>query len=517
MNLRAVARILGIVLLLLAGFLLLPALVALLIEDPERPDDPLPFLGSALISAVLGGALAWSFRGAAQTRDGRPDFFRREGLAAVGLSWLVGGVAGSLPYLLAGTFDRFVDALFESVSGLTTTGSTVMSAAQIDGMPLSIAFWRSFSHWIGGFGIVLVFVVLFPTGGRSLFRSEVPGVRREAGHRRVRDSVLGLLRIYCGITVIEFALLIVAGMTPFDSLIHTLGTVPTGGFSNHSESIGFFHQNYPLVQAVSIELVLTLFMFICGFNFQIYDTLIRVGVRPAWRSLVGSSEARTFVGIVVGSTLVIALTLWFWGGSNGRPAGEGVVQLDDYRSFWQCMRDSMFQVVCISTSTGYGTANFETWPQLCRMILMLLAVIGACAGSTGGGIKVVRVIIVAKAAVVGVAKFVRPRAVHTVRMDGQQIGEGEVASVTGYFALWILVFLAGTLVLSSFGFDLVTCSTAVLATLNNIGPGLNVVGPMMNFAEIPEVGKLMLTVFMILGRLEFYAVVALVVPGFWRR
>jgi len=501
MNFRAVGLMLGVVLLLMAGFLLVPLGVAVGYGESYGP-----FAFSAGIVALVGGAIAIVLRGSTVTAEGRPDYFRREGLAVVGLAWLIGGMAGALPYLFAGTFDSISDALFESVSGLTTTGSTVMSGKGIDDMPHGIAFWRSFTHWLGGFGIVMVFVVIFPTGGRSLFRSEIPGIAREAGHHRVRDSALALMRIYVGISLIEGVLLWLAGMTPFDAVLHTFGTIATGGFSNHSQSVAYF-------DSLPIEMILTLFMFLCGFNFAIYDTLLRVGPRPAWRKVVGSVEARSYVIIGVGATLLIATVLWFWGGS----ASSGDPSLPDYRSFGTALRHSVFQVVCLNTSTGFGTVDFDKWPQVCRVLLMMLAVIGACAGSTGGGIKVVRMLIVGRAAILGVRRFVRPRAIHAVRMDGQSLDEGIVASVTGYFSLWIIVFLSGTVFIASYGYDLVTSSTAVLATLNNIGPGLHKVGPAMNFAELPDLVKLVLTVFMILGRLEFYAVVALFVPGFWKR
>ncbi len=504
MNLRAVGRMLGIVLLLMAVFELVPAAVGWM--HCER-DAALACLYGALASALAGGVVAWSFRRSAMTTEGRPDYFRREGLAVVGLSWVVGSIAGALPYLFHGTFTSFVDAFFESASGLTTTGSTVMAGDAINAMPRAIAFWRSFTHWLGGFGIVMVFVVLFPTGGRSLFRSEIPGIAREAGRQRVRDSALALMRIYVGISVLEFVLLTFSGMEAFDATLHTFGTIATGGFSNHSASIAHF-------ESAPIELIITLFMWLCGFNFAIYDKLLRVGPRPAWRALIGSSEAKAYMGVTVGATLLIATVLWFWGGSNGA-AEEGGPH--DYRFYWRAMRDAVFQVVCMQTSTGYGTANFDDWPQVCRVLLMMLAMVGACAGSTGGGIKVVRMLIVGRAAINGVRRFVRPRAIHSVRMDGQTLDEGVVASVTSYFALWMFVFIGGSLFVSTFNIDLVTSATAVLATLNNIGPGLNEVGPAVNYAHFPDLVKMVLSVFMILGRLEFYAVVALFVPGFWRR
>jgi len=505
MNLKAVWRLLGVVLLLLAGFLLVPAGVALLFGESSVAGA---FLLSAVITAAAGGIPAYFFRENLKTNEGKLAFFRREGIAVVGLAWIVGGAAGALPYVLTGTLPSPVDAFFESVSGLTTTGSTVLSGEAIEAMSRGVAFWRSFTHWLGGFGIVMVFVVLFPTGGRSLFRSEIPGIAREAGHQRVRDSALSLMRIYVGASVIEFVLLWLAGMSIFDSVLHTFGTLATGGFSNYSSSVAAF-QSFP------IEGIITLFMFLAGINFAYYDQMLRQGFRTAWRNMASSTELRAYVLITVGSTLAIAGVLWFWGGSNGME--ETADGLPDYSSLTQCLRDSLFQVVCLNTSTGYATADFDRWPQFCRVLLMFLAVIGACAGSTGGGIKVVRVLIVSKAALGGVRRFFRPRAIHGVRMDGASLDEGIVGSVTSYFALWILVFGFGTLVLSAFGYDLVSSATAVLATLNNIGPGLNMVGPMLNFAELNDLVKLVLSVFMILGRLEFYAVVALFVPGFWRR
>ena len=297
MNLNAVARMLGIVLVIVAGFLLVPAAVgAYFGEWAAGVDCAL----AAVLCAICGALVAFFFRGKESSEARQADYFRREGLATVGLSWLVVGVAGALPYLLHGTFDDFSDAFFESVSGFTTTGSSVMTAAEIDAMPRAIAFWRSFTHWLGGFGIVMVFVVLFPTGGRSLFRSEVPGIAREAGHQRVRDSALSLLRIYVGISVLEFVCLLVAGrgtaMGVFDALIHTFGTIATGGLSNRGDSV-LFYDSFP------IELVITVFMFLSGMNFGVYDTLLRVGPRPAWRRVVGSAEAKGYAALTLSATL----------------------------------------------------------------------------------------------------------------------------------------------------------------------------------------------------------------------
>lgn len=501
MNFKAVARMLGIVLVLMAGFLAIPALVGLGYGEYRAATS---CGAAALVTAAIGGLMAIAYRGTAVGKDGRPDFFRREGLATVGLAWIVGGIAGALPYLFQGTFTSFIDAFFESVSGLTTTGSTVMTAEQIDGMPNAIAFWRSFSQWLGGFGIVMVFVVLFPTGGRSLFRSEVPGIAKEAGHQRVRDSALMLVKIYTALSLVLVAMLVAVGMPAFDAIIHTFTTIANGGFSNHSESIAFFESG-------AIESILIVFMLLSAFNFAIYDTLIRVGPRSALQRVVGSIEARLFIGLVVGATLSIAAVLIMWDG----PAGGGAEGA--YQNPVEALRDSLFQVTCIITTAGYATEDFDAWPQFCRIVLMMLAFCGACAGSTSGGLKLVRIAVVVKAALVGVRRFARPRVIHQVRIDGQTIDGSITASVTGYLVLWVGVFLMATTVIASFGHDLETSATSVLATLNNIGPGLNGVGPMQNFADFHGVVKLILSLCMVLGRLEFYALVVLLMPSFWRR
>lgn len=503
MNLRAVGSMLGVILLLLAGFLLAPATLALFADElPELR----AFLLSSACSASLGLFLAIWNRGSTVTPEGKPDYFRREGLAVSGLAWLVAGAVGALPFLFAGTFGSPADAFFESVSGFTTTGSTVMDARTIDGMPLSIAFWRSFTQWLGGFGIVMVFVVLFPTGGRSLFRSEVPGVAREATSQRVRDSALGLLRIYLGLSALNYMALLWAGLAPFDALIHTLSTIPTGGFSNHSSSVAHF-------LSWKVELVLAIFMVAAGVHFASYDLWLRQGPRKAWAVLRRSVEIQLYLGIVAGATLTVAVVLWLWGGGQGEVGSD----LPDYRHFPLALRDSLFQVTTIQTTTGYGTADFERWPHLCRMLIMCLAVVGGCAGSTAGGLKVVRFLIIAKAASVGLRRFMRPRAVLNVHVGEETLEDGVVASVTGYFCLWILVLFVGTTAMATYGYDLETAVSAVIATLNNVGPGLGVVGPASHFGDLPAMLKVMLAVFMILGRLEFYAVVVLLVPSFWRR
>ena len=512
MNNRAVGWLLGCVLLLLAGFMLVPALVSAWFREKLAFEA---FVWSALATAMAGGLLTFSCRGATITEEGRVDYFRREGLAAVGLSWILAAMVGAMPFLFSGAMSSPIDAFFESASGFTTTGATILTAEGIDSLPLGVAFWRSFTHWLGGIGIVLVFVLLFPAGGRSLFRSEVPGISREAVQQRVRDSALGLAQIYVALTLVEVLVLwLASGQGLFDAFIHAFGTLATGGFSSHSESVLFY-------RSWRVELILVVFMFAAGINFAVYDTFLRQGFRGAWRVALQSSEIRAYASIVVGATLIIAVSLWFWGGSNGDPESD----LPNYSSLGKSLRDSLFTVVSVQTSTGYGTEDFNRWPDACRILLMVLAICGACAGSTGGGMKVVRFLILAKAALQGVRNFARPRAIHSVRLDGGSLPDGTVGMVMSYCGLWFLVFLLGTLIIAGLdleppaGFEdqvLLTAATSVLATLNNIGPGLAAVGPTSNFAFMPDPAKLLLSFFMILGRLEFYAVVILFVPRFWR-
>ena len=370
MNFRAVAKMLGIVLMIVAVFLAVSAGVGLGYGEKEPMWS---FVAAATVSFLSGGLTAFVFRDASHDLNGRPKYYRREGLATVGLSWIVAGAAGALPYLFSGTLTSFVDAYFESVSGWTTTGSTIMSADQIDGMSHAIAFWRCFSQWLGGFGIVMVFVVLFPTGGRSLFRSEVPGVSREAAHQRVRDSAVMLAKIYCLLSTGLVISLLAVGMPPFDAVIHTFSTIANGGFSNHSESIAHFKSG-------AIEMVLVVFMLMSALNFTIYDALLRGGpkgrIGPAWHRFYGSLEARLFLGIVAFCTLSIAAVLWH---TEGMP---------EYGEPLRAVRDSLFQVVCVITTAGFATEDFDAWPQYCRIVLMLIAISGACAGSTAGGLKI---------------------------------------------------------------------------------------------------------------------------------
>ncbi|MEW6073574.1 MAG: TrkH family potassium uptake protein [Planctomycetota bacterium] len=500
MNLPAVRWLLGCLVLLLAGIQLVPACVS------AYYGEPLVFRGfmlSAVIAGVLGAGLVLVNRRALRGGNGRPAFFRREGLAVVGLAWLLASAVGALPFLLCGTTSSIVDALFESASGFTTTGASILTPSEIDGLPFGIAFWRCLTHWVGGIGIVVVFVTIFPAGGRSLFR---PEGNREVDAARVRDSAFALLGVYVTLTVLHALALWLAGLSSFDAVLHSFSSMGTGGFSNRGASIGYYRS--PLVEVICI-----IFMIAAGTNFVIWGAVWRRGPIRSLTQAWASTELRLYLLLLGGGSILLSFVLWFWGGSNGAAGSE----LPDYSRFLSCLRDATFSLVSIQTSTGFATTDFDRWPDVCRFLLMVGAFIGACAGSTGGGIKVFRLAIAVRASLSAVKSFARPRAIVQVAMDGRPLEGEAVASTTTYLALWILAALLGSFALSLFGVDLPTAITGVLCCLNNVGPGLAGVGPAADYGYLDAASKLVLCLLMILGRLEFYALVALTFRGFWSK
>ncbi|MEQ1894912.1 MAG: TrkH family potassium uptake protein [Planctomycetota bacterium] len=511
MNTRAVGWLTGCVILLLAAFMLVPALVGAWYRETESFEG---CLLAAVVSAAIGGLLAFLCRGSTVTKEGRPDYFRREGLAAVGLAWLSAAVLGALPFLFSGAMGSFADAFFEAASGFTTTGSSILTGEEIDALQRGISFWRAFTHWLGGIGIIIVFVLLFPAGGRSLFRSEVSGISREAARARVRDSAFGLLRIYIFLTAAHVAAMYVFHRDLYDCVYHAMSSLATGGFSNHGVSAAFF-------ASWKVEAVLILFMLLAGVNFDHYDVVQRQGLLAGWRSLVRSVEVRAYFGLTFGFSAVIALHLWFWGGSNGVEGSS----LPDYSRLSTCVRDSLFSVASLQTCTGYATANFDLWPDTCRLLLVVVTAIGACAGSTGGGLKVIRFVILWKAAVQSIARFARPRAIQPVRLEGHALDDGTVSGVAAYVCLWLLAATIGTILVVATGFEsphgfqeqhILSALTGVIASMSNCGPGLAAVGPYESYGFLPATSKMLLGFLMLLGRLEFAAMVVLFMPRFWR-
>lgn len=453
--------------------------------------------GESMLVALLAGALL-SVAG----RSAPNQMFQREGLALVGLGWILIAGIGALPYVFSGTLAP-VDAYFESMSGFTTTGSTVIP--MIEAVDKSILFWRAFTHWIGGMGIIVLFIAVLPylgAGGKQLFKTETPGPDPRGLSPRIKDTASTLYKIYLGLTALLAVLLMAAGMDFYDALCHTFATLATGGFSTRQASIAHY-------DSAVIEVIIILFMGLAGTNFALFFAMTR-GDRWA---LLRNAEWRVYVGILVLSTLVIAANL---AGLLGASAAAGEPPREPHAPV-QALRAAAFQVVSIMTTTGFGTEDFDVWPPLSRVLLVALMFVGGCAGSTGGGFKVIRLVILAKMAYWRLEGTFRPRTIRAIRVSDQVVDDGVQKTVYAFFVLYVLVFAAGTLYMSALGMPFQTATTSVIATLNNIGPGLELVGASQDFSIIPASGKLFLSLCMVMGRLELFTICVFFIPGFWRR
>lgn len=479
MNPRVTLRLLGGLLISLGAALIVPLPLALW-QDGARV--ALAFAGSAGLVTLIGVALMRRFQS-------REDFGHREGFALVTFGWLAFAIGGALPYLASGVLVSPVDAFFESMSGFTTTGSTVLSG--LSELPRSILLWRSLTQWLGGMGIIVLTLAILPflgIGGMQLFRAEVPGPTADRLSPRIQDTAKALWGIYILFTGIQFVLLWVAGMTPFDAINHALTTLSTGGFSTSDASLANWG---PTIQWIVIA-----FMFLGGvsFNLHWYALRGRAGQYPR------STEFRTYLLLILVAALLAALSR---GGQGLSP--EALV------------RESLFTVVAIITTTGYGNSDYAAWGPLGQMLIFLLLFSGGSAGSTSGGIKVVRFVLVAKYAGHYIFRLVHPRGVRVVKLDGNPVPTDVIQGVLGFLAVFFALFLLSSLALAATGLDLVTATSASITALGNVGPGFGTVGPTGTFAEIPDVAKLLLCFNMLAGRLELFTVLVLFLPSFWRR
>jgi len=451
-------------------------------------------MASVAISAVVGAILA------SIGRNAPSHLYQREALLFVGVSWLMAAGLGALPYILSGVFDP-VDAYFETMSGFTTTGSSVLT--DIEATDKSILFWRSFTHWLGGMGIVVLFIAVLPylgAGGKQLFKSESPGPDPRGLRPRIKDTASILYKIYLGFTVAQTVALMMAGMSLYEALCHTFGTLATGGFSTRQASVAAYH-------SVSIDVIILFFMFCAGSNFALYFAALRGN----WKAFFRDTEWRVYTLIIVLCTLLVTanLVLGTWAVGPGEAAR-------DY-SWGQALRYASFQVVSLMTTTGFCTDNFDIYPFFSRMLLVILMFVGGCAGSTGGGIKVVRIVMLAKMAYWRLERTFRPKTIRAIRVSDMVIGDEAQHSVYAFFVLYIVWFALGSLFMSALGLPFQTAVTSVAATLNNIGPGLEQVGAIRDYHAIPDVGKIFLSLCMVMGRLELISILVLFVPAFWRQ
>lgn len=496
MNIPLTLRILGGLLIFLAVMLLLPLPFSLAHPRPGSWHDGalVAFLVSSLLTFAAGGAI---FRFV----SARGEMTYREGFGVVTFGWVGFALFGSLPFLLAEVtgVDSPADAFFEAMSGFSTTGSTTIY--QLESQPKSILLWRAMTQWLGGMGIIVLSLAILPflkVGGMQLFEAEAPGPTKDRLSPRIQDTARVLWGVYLLLTVAEIVLLWAGGMDLFESLCHTLTTMSTGGFSTRDASVGAF--------GTYTHLVVIAFMFLAGVNASLHYYALRGKVRRYWNS----EEFRFYLFVLVAATLVITALL----ACDASVAGSVAIKL----------RDAAFQSVSLLTTTGYATADFEHWPAMAQYILLALMLMGGCAGSTAGSIKVVRLLLLIKHAFVQLSVLVHPREVRSLKLDHKPVSREVIQSVLGFFALFMTVLLFGSIVMAGLlppgadgSADLLTAGTSVLSALGNIGPGLGTVGPTETYTEIPAAGKLVLALCMLVGRLEVFTVLVLFFPSFWRK
>lgn len=478
MNYSAVSYIIGAVIRVEAVLLLAP----LLISAIYRESSGWAFLITACICVVVGTV----FR---MFGDKTRKFYAREGFVIVALSWLVMSCLGALPFVISGQIPNYIDALFETISGFTTTGASILS--DVESLDHAMLFWRSFTHWIGGMGILVFMLAVLPsTGGYNvhLMRAESPGPQVDKLVPRIRQTAVILYGIYLVMTVFEVIALLLGGMTLFDAMTTSFATAGTGGFGIYNDSIGGY--------SAAIQWIVAIFMVLFGVNFNVYYLLWDRKLHQALRS----EEVKVYLAIIALTTAMIVL--------NTRSL---------YTSIGTGIRDAFFQVASIITTTGFSTTDFDAWPELSKCVLVILMFIGACASSTGGGMKVSRIIIAFKLVAKELRVFVHPRSIKSIRIDGRVVDEDVKTSVGGYFMLYAILFALSVLIVSDDNFDFATNFTAVAATINNIGPGLSQVGPTCNFGDFSIVSKITLMFDMLAGRLELFPILVLLTPSSWKR
>src|SRR5215204_261051 len=482
---RVVVRVNAGVILALGVALLVPLVLSLLYQDGAWKSFLIP--AAVMIPLGAAGLRATRLRSVGYVLD-------RDVYLSVALAWVLAALLGGMPYILEGTFNNLLDSTFESMSGFTTTGATLL--AVIEAETPSILFWRNMTHWLGGLGIVVLFVAVAPTIGvwsARLLGAEVSGLTHTRLTPRIADTAKVLAVIYVTLSVATTLALLLAGMNLYDAVIHAFSTVATGGFSSKSASIGFY-------DSLAIEAVLIAFMILSGVSFSLYYLLY---ARRRFDAVL-DRELLTYLAIIVGTSLFVWGVLVFEG---------------DYEGSWgRALRDSSFSVTSIMTTTGFVTADFDQWAPAAQVALVLLMFVGGCAGSTAGGLKVIRIMVIFHTNVQEIFRMVHPRAVTPLKIGGRVVPEGVRVAVLGLFAAWMAVFaLATVLVALQEELTLVSAATAVATTLNCVGPGLAQVGGLENFEAVNAFGRIVLTSCMLLGRLEIFTALALLSPAFWKR
>ena len=482
MRWRYIAYVVGTLILFLGLTMAVPLIAGLFYQDGSLK----PLLTAMGVTIAAGLVFFLVFR-----KEQAAQITQREGMAIVAVGWTAVGIFGALPFYLAGPEWTFVDAFFESVSGFTTTGASILT--DIEKMPPGLLLWRSFIQWLGGMGIIVLSIAILPflgVGGMQLYKAEVPSPVPDKLKPRIRETATLLWKVYALFSAVQVILLMLGGMSLFDALCHAFTTMPTGGFSTRNASVAHFNSVY-------IDVIIIVFMILAGINFSLHYQLLRGKPLAFWKD----AECRFFLAFVL---VLIAIVGWDVFGTV-------------YDSIGKALRYGAFQVVSIITTTGYATADYEQWPAMSQLILLLCMFIGASAGSTGGGMKCLRIMLCAKYCYRELFSMVHPRAVINIKIGGRSVPGDVMRSVLGFLALYMGLFGFSTVALAGIGVDFVTAFGAVAATIGNVGPGFGIVGPVENYAQIPMLGKWLLIWCMLLGRLEIYTVLILLVPEFWRR
>jgi trk system potassium uptake protein TrkH len=482
MHWRFIGNMISILTLALGFSMIFPLICGLYFHDASVA----PLIKSIGITLVCGMLLHLCFRKAKAE-----SINQREGIAIVAIGWMTICLFGAIPFYLGDTLFTFTDALFESVSGFTTTGSSVI--VNIENISKGLLFWRSFIQWLGGMGIIVLSVAILPflgVGGMQLYKAEVATPIPDKLKPRIRETALILWKVYALISLCEVILLLFGGMDFYNALCHAFTTMPSGGFSTKNASIANF-------QSVYIDTIIIFFMLLAGINFTLHYQMLKGKPLAFWKD----SECRFFLGIVMLLILLVSFNLY------------GNV----YEKMGQAIRFGAFQVVSIITTTGYATADYEKWPAMTQLILFFCMFMGASAGSTSGGMKCLRILLCIKYCYKELFSLIHPHAITHIKIGGKPVPEDVMRSVLVFLALYVGIFVLSSVLLAGMGIDFLTSISAVATTMANIGPGFGLVGPLDNFAHIPSAGKWLLLWCMLLGRLEIFTVIILVVPEFWRK
>ncbi len=482
MNYLLTIRTIGIALIFVSLFMVLPVGVSLYYGG-----DDAYHLGVSFVLTLLIGMLLYVSTRKHKTVEVR----HRDAFAIVTVSWLALTFFGALPFYHSGVFHSFTDAYFEAMAGFTTTGASVLT--DIESVPKGLLFWRSIIQWIGGMGIILFAVAILPmlgTGGMQLFKAEVPEISVDKLKPRIIDTAKALWYIYFGLTSVAAACYLAEGMDLYDAVCHAFTTMATGGFSTKNGSMAHF-------ESPTIELTASFFMFLAGVNYSLHFYLFRGKLTKLWKS----SELKFYLGVTLAATLVIAFDIL---GSN-------------YDSVGDSLRLALFQVISLMTTTGYATANFEVWPAFSQMLLVIFMFFGGMIGSTGGGIKQVRILLMLKQGYRELYQLIHPRAVTTVKLDDKFLTKEILGSIWGFLFLFIIICVASSIAMAAAGQDIITSTTTVISAMCNVGPALGSAGPSENYASIPVAGKWILIFCMLTGRLEVYTVIILFLPNFWKK